>query len=131
MTGQYRVPGKGIQAYRPPDDPPDDLAGYLSKPYYLEYNGERTPFYRIGDLARALNRRPVTIRKWQAKGYIPLSRFNLPADILGGRIRLYTRDQIEAARQIAREEGILDDTARSITRTRFSARVFAAWKELG
>lgn len=64
--------------------------------------GEDVSFYTVGEVAKALNRRPGTIRKWEADGYIPTATFRTPipegAQIPGkpskGR-RLYSRSQVE------------------------------------
>jgi hypothetical protein len=130
MNDTYMVPGKrGPQVYKPPEAHTDDIDVLLSAPVMLDYMGKPVAFYRIGDLARALNRRPVTIRKLQDSGVIPRPVFNLPTAALGGKVRLYSRAQIEAARNIAREEGILVDTTRAIKTTNFAARLAAVWTE--
>jgi hypothetical protein len=64
--------------------------------------GEEVSFYTVGEVAKALNRRPGTIRKWEADGFIPTATFRTPipegAQIPGkpskGR-RLYNRSQVE------------------------------------
>jgi hypothetical protein len=44
----------------------------------MTYHGEAdVPFYRIGDLARALNRSPGTIHKWEAVGILPRATFGM------------------------------------------------------
>lgn len=58
-------------------------------------------FYTIGALAQALNRKPVTIRSWESKGWIPPASFRtpppkssqLPERPSKGR-RLYSESQI-------------------------------------
>jgi hypothetical protein len=93
--------------------------------------GSRTEFFTIGALARALNRKPVTLRKLEAVGQLPKSGWQ-DALVRGkGKRRLYTRAQIEAAVRIAAEEGILVKTRRPVSKTRFSDRLIKAWKELG
>jgi hypothetical protein len=93
--------------------------------------GSRTEFFAIGALARALNRKPVTLRKWEAAGQLPKSGWQ-DARVRGrGKRRLYTRAQIEAAVRIAAEEGILVETRRAVSKTRFGDRLIKAWKELG
>lgn len=131
MSAEYFVPGlKGPQKYEPPEEHENDLDALLSSPMVLSYRGTRTEFYRIGNLARALNRSAVTIRKWQANGLIPPPDFKLPTKALGGKIRLYSRAQIEGLRNIAAEEGILDDTAKAITHTKFEERAWVMFEEL-
>jgi hypothetical protein len=128
----YFIPGrKGPQKHETPVPHVDELDALLTAPKKLMYRGEMTPFYRIGDLARALNRTPVTIRKWQTAGYIPKPSFSTSTKAMGGsRTRLYSYDQIKIARKIALEEGILNDTAKAITHTDFAVRVLQAWQEL-
>ena len=93
--------------------------------------GTRTEFFTIGALARALSRKPVTLRQWEAAGQLPKSGWQ-DARIRGkGKRRLYTRAQAEAAIRIAAEEGILVETWRGVSKTRFRDRLIKAWKELG
>jgi hypothetical protein len=93
--------------------------------------GTLTEFFTIGALARALNRKPVTLRKLEAVGQLPKSGWQ-DARVRGkGKRRLYTRAQIEAAVRIAAEEGILVETWRPVSKTRFRDRLIKAWKELG
>jgi len=126
MSEPYFVPGRrGPQVYRPPEAHADDLDGLLGEPVR---DGDDL-FWRIGDLARALNRKPVTIRSLHSSGVIPQPTFSMDANIIGGRIRLYSRHQIEQARKIAREEGILIDTTKPIKTTRFAERLREAWNE--
>jgi hypothetical protein len=64
--------------------------------------GEKMAFYTIGELAKALNRKPVTLRQWEARGYIPTPTFRtpppegtqIPGKTVKGR-RLYSRKQVE------------------------------------
>lgn len=97
----------------PGKTPPKNRAGGKSRPLAEEeLNGARGKVYRIkgedielftvGELARAIGRRPVTVREWERRGWIPKSNYRTPApkapQIPGkpakGR-RLYTRDQVE------------------------------------
>jgi hypothetical protein len=127
----YFIPGrKGPQQYAEPEQHEDELVSLLSAPKRMLYKGELTDFYGIGDLARALNRAPVTIRKLEAAGVIPKPSFGSKTAALGGRVRRYTLEQIKAARDIAGEEGILADTTKAINRTQFKGRVKQAWQEL-
>lgn len=95
--------------------------------------GDKTVrLYGIGDLAEALNRRPVTIRKWEKEGVIPSPTFNKPGTggDPRGRRRLYSQAQIEGLVSIAADERILADTKKSVSRTQFKARAWALFKEL-
>lgn len=64
-------------------------------------NGVLTKFYAIGAIAKALGKSTVTIRSWEAKGWLPAPSFRSPSpkgEQLPGRpsvgLRLYTRDQL-------------------------------------
>jgi len=108
------------------------LDALLGEPYKtLNYRGVATDFYSIGSLARALNRSPVTIRKWESKGVIPQPDVADPAHarVLGGQVRLYTREQIAGLRRIAAEEGILDETWKAVRHTNFTERAYELFKE--
>jgi hypothetical protein len=123
MADGYFVPGKGwVQEKEPEPSPeygePDELLG---TPVILFHRGEEKEFFPISSLAAALNRSVVTIRKWEGKGFIPKATFGTPSKALGGRVRLYTRAQIVGLRDIAREEGLLDDLTKAVTKTQFAA----------
>ncbi len=101
----------------------------LGRPVMMTYRGEvNVPFYRIGDLGRALNRSTGTIRKWHDRGILPPPSFGKRTAALGGRVRLYSLAQLTAAREIAASEGVLDDTSAAVTRTKFAARLAKVWK---
>ena len=97
---------------------------------FLTVGGVQTEFFTIGVLARALNRKPTTIRPLEAEGQLPRPGWREPRVRGKGKQRLYTRPQIEAAVRIAAEEGILTETWRAVSKTNFRARVAAAWEEL-
>jgi hypothetical protein len=64
--------------------------------------GEEVSFYTVGEVAKALNRKSGTIRKWETLGYIPTATFRtpppegqqIPGKVTKGR-RLYSRSQVE------------------------------------
>ncbi len=70
---------------------------------FTEYlvGGSPRKFYSIGSLAKALGKKPVTIRSWEDKGWLPSASFRTPApkgtQIPGkqpkGR-RLYSTEQV-------------------------------------
>jgi hypothetical protein len=80
--------------------PTDALNGARGKVYRIQ--GEDKEFFTIGELARALNRKAVTIRSWEQRGWLPKVKYRTPApageQIPGkpskGR-RLYSRSQVE------------------------------------
>lgn len=114
-----------------PDDEPD--APDLGTGKTLIVHGIEVEFFGIGDLARVLNRQPVTIRAWENEGILPRPTFTKPGRDSDprGRRRLYTRRQIEGIWRIAREEGILEPGPRiNILKTQFTRRVTDLFEEL-
>lgn len=101
----------------------DDKEAWDYQPRQFVVAGQLRDFYLIGHLAKALNRRPVTLRKWERDGTIPKSKYVAPSDDPRGRRRLYTREQVEGIIKIAKEERILDNLNAPITKTRFTERV--------
>jgi len=92
------------------------------KPKALYYNGVTTQFFTRRDLGMALNREPGTIRQLEDKGVLchPLVRNHRGH-------WLYTREQIEALIELAREEGVLDPRYRKSFSERF---IREAWRIL-
>lgn len=78
-------------------------------------NGITKRFYTIGSLARALNRKPGTVRSWEAKGWIPPASFRtpspkseqIPGKAVKGR-RLYSEAQLVFLVEAALEYAIDD-----------------------
>lgn len=70
---------------------------------YTEYliAGQTRKLYTIGSLAKALGKKPVTIRSWEAKGWLPSASFRtpppsgpqIPGKVTKGR-RLYSMEQV-------------------------------------
>lgn len=114
-----------------PDDEPEGPE--LGPGKIMIVRGIEVEFWRIGTLARALNRSAVTIRMWEREGILPPSGWTSPGrdrDPRGKR-RLWTRRQIEGVWRIARDEGILYPGPHvSILNTRFTERVTAMFAEL-
>lgn len=112
-------------------DGPKDPHHWDAKPKVLKVNGEDREFFTIGQLGQALGgRKPVTMRKWEKTGIIPLPTFRKPSDDPRGQRRLYTREQVEGMVRIAEEEGILMIHSKPITETDFTQRVIALFREL-
>jgi len=71
------------------------------KSHEYSVGGTVTNFYTIGALAQALNRKPVTIRSWESKGWLPPASFRtpppkgeqVPGKATKGR-RLYSETQV-------------------------------------
>ncbi len=103
--------------------------------------GERGDLHDIGVLARSLKRKTGTVRQWEHRGYLPPAAHFGPAGgahrIAGdgsseGRRRMYTTAEIEAAIQIASDEGLLLGKGQvvDISKTRFPHRLREAWERL-
>lgn len=94
--------------------------------------GKQVRLFTIGELSQVLNRKPVTIRKWERTGQIPKATFVKPGANQDprGRRRLYSKAQVEALLRVATEEKILYNLNLQISRTRFRDKVFAAFREL-
>lgn len=113
-----------------PDGEPD--APELGTGTVYEVRGIDVEFFKIGDLARALNRQAGTIRKWEEDRILPrpFSKTGRDRDPRGRR-RLYTRAQIEGIWRIARDEGVLDPGPRiNLRKTQFTQRVEALFEQL-
>lgn len=133
MDGRERYPGSDHYVGDKPEAPaPADWG----KPVTYLINGVETEFYTIGQVAKALNRSPVTIRKWERLGWIPIASFRSPARQKIKTNRLYSRAQLEAMVRIAWEEGLMkftrgadgqDYPVAHVTETKFSERVRAAF----
>jgi hypothetical protein len=109
-----------------------DPGAWDAKPRKYVVGGVETEFFTVGDLATALGRRPVTIRKWEREGIIPKSTYQSTGkdgDVRGRR-RLYTRAQVEGMVRIAHEEGVLVSHQKPIKGTQFTARVIDLFQRL-
>lgn len=118
------------------EKPPAPALADWGKPVTYNVGGVPTEFYTIGQVARALNRSPVTIRKWERLGWIPVAAFRSPARQKVKTNRLYSRAQLEAMVQIAWEEGLMrftrgadgmDYPVAHVTETKFAERVRVAF----
>lgn len=121
---------KQIKPKPEPYHHPDDEDRWDRNPRHLTVNGKPIELFSVGHLAKALGRVPVTIRKWEKDGTIPKATFRKPSDDPRGQRRLYSRAQIEGLVKIAKEEGLLDDRPKPITRTAFTSRAVALFREL-
>lgn len=102
-----------------------------AKPRILKVAGVDTEFFTVGQLAQALGRKPVTMRKWERSGIIPKPTFRKPSEDPRGQRRLYTRAQVTGMRKIAEEEGLLrEKNQRKVNHTDFTKRVIALFREL-
>lgn len=99
-------PGKRAPKNRPESvkissaDLQDRYNGAKGKEYII--NGEKQTFYTIGEVCKALGKRPVTLRMWESKGWIPKPSFRTPPPVgiqipdkaQKGR-RLYSQAQLD------------------------------------
>lgn len=101
------------------------------KPRTYTVKGVEVEFFTVGQLAAALGRKAVTIRKWEHDGIIPRATFQAPNPKKDDRARrrLYSRAQAEGIVQIAVEEGLMI-SATKVSRTRFTERVIDLFREL-
>jgi hypothetical protein len=101
-----------------------------AKPRIYPTEDGPTEFFTLGQLAKALGRQSVTIRKWEREGIIPKALYQVPGrnNSPHGRRRLYTRRQVEGMVRIAEEEGLLADSKKAFAETRFSERVLDLFK---
>ena len=134
---------EGLEEYYPgskvkrkvytPDD--EEFPGAVAVPVSLEdprifsVRGKEVEFFTIGQLAAALNRTPSAIRKWEELGIIPVAQYYTPSADFRGKRRLWTKAQAEGLVRIAAEEGILDETWKPISKTKFTERAMKLWQE--
>lgn len=94
-------PGKTIPKNRKDSKKPSHLSNEVRGKVY-KINGEQVELFTIGEVAKAIGRKPVTIRMWESRGWIPRANYRTPKPIgqqvpgkeVKGR-RLYTRSQVE------------------------------------
>ncbi len=99
---------------------------------FYTIKGERIELFTIGDLSAAIRKRPVTIRMWESKGWIPKANWRSPApnghtipNIPARGRRLYTRQQVELLVRAA-DDFCLDNKAKADW-TGFRAFVRTNW----
>lgn len=82
----------------------------------LDYHGQIVIFFERSCLAKALNRTPAAIRKWEHKGIVCKPQIRHPKY---PRPWLYTESQVLAMMQLAEEEGVLNPNYRKPLSKRF------------
>lgn len=129
MTESGYFPGSQ-QRIRPPAGIPDELRLPPGKTFTI--GGKEIELFTIGQVAEVLNRKPGTVRKWEQLGTIPKATFVKPGANQDprGRRRLYSREQVEALQRIAMETQVLFNQNLQISKTEFTPKVFAAFREL-
>lgn len=87
--------------------------------------------YTKGALATALNRKVVTIRRWEQRGVLchPRMRKGKGADDKRARY-LYTRDQIEDMIKLCESEGIIQPSGRTPFSQNFITKAHEIMKRL-
>lgn len=113
----------------------ESTSGWDEKPIYKLVGGVRTEFFTIGHLAAALDRKPVTIRSWEDKGWLPGSGYRtrppvgeqVPDRPVKGR-RLYTRRQIEIVIDAAADCGVVGTNLRNVDWRKFKKIVLDGWR---
>lgn len=110
------------ERYGPLPDP--DLLGPPA------FTSDGTEFWLIGDLALLLDRSPVTLRRWEAKGDLPATPYRLSGATVHAEARVYTRPMIEGLVKIAYEEGLLAHRQRKLSVTRFRERARTLFEEV-
>lgn len=78
----------------------DPFSGIYPTVYFIK--GVRTEVFTIGQMAKILNKKPVTLRAWETKGILPKATYRTPAPqgiqvpgkTLKGR-RIYTKKQVD------------------------------------
>lgn len=108
FEGLDRVPGS--KQKRREDNPVADKRrkqalgesnGWDAHPIIKTLKGVETEVFTVGALSMALDKKIVTIRLWEKKGYIPIAPYRLRSKQLNGTKvngnRVYTRELIEIA----------------------------------
>jgi hypothetical protein len=96
-------------------------------------DGEEVIFFTIGALAQAVQKKPVTIKKWLQLHYIPEPAWRSPGwkeQFGGAGVRLWTKEQIDGIVKIATEEGIIGSRPHTMAATNFPQRVFGLWNQM-
>lgn len=101
--------------------------GLLGEPVIYVVNGRNTEFFLIGQVARALGRKPATLRKWEDGGITLRPQYDAPSHDPRGIRRLYSRAEAEGMVRIAKATGIMNSRAPLAD---FGRQVRALFKEL-
>jgi hypothetical protein len=108
---------------RPPSTPQPVLPDWVLRPRIFVVDGESITVVEIGDLARALDRKPVTIRLWIRRGVLPDAAIR--QDRWHPRIsrRQWLLKEAECIRAVAAANGLLDSKRLNPAKTRFPVEV--------
>lgn len=134
--GEQFYPGSNKPLVRHPNrlhtSAAKSAADWDAKPRKYVVGGREVEFFTVGQLATALHRKAVTIRKWEREGILPKATFQSPGrdEDPRGRRRLYSREQVEGIVRIATEEGVLASHQKPFKESQFTARVIDLFKRL-
>jgi hypothetical protein len=131
------LPGKRDRAVgSPAEQTPED---WDAKPLVKTINGKDYELFTIGQLAKALGLKPVTLRSWEDKGWMPKPVLHTAPPRLGGirnkalnGRRLWTREQVAGIVRIAGEEGMIGTVGKkrkAVDEARFAERVGILYRE--
>lgn len=85
--------------------------GWDENPIIRTLQGKEVELFTIGALAQALEKKVVTLRMWEEKGYIPIAPYRLRSKELNGKKvkgnRVYTRELIEIVVEEFAKRGLL------------------------
>jgi hypothetical protein len=88
-----------------------EIEGWDENPIVKILFGKEVEVFTINALAQALDKKIVTIRLWEKKGYIPIAPYRLRSKTLNGKKvngnRVYTRELIEIAIEEFARRGLL------------------------
>ncbi len=85
--------------------------GWDANPILKTLQGKEVEVFTISAIADALEKKVVTIRLWEKKGYIPIAPYRLRSKTINGKKvngnRVYTRDLIEITIEEFGKRGLL------------------------
>jgi hypothetical protein len=88
-----------------------DESAWDNSPMIKTIRGEEVELFTINALAKALDKKVVTIRLWEEKGYIPIAPYRLRSKTINGKkvngARAYTRELIEVTIEEFERRGLL------------------------
>jgi hypothetical protein len=120
--------------YAPKPEPEGNVfQRMLGSEYFVEPKPEKpvaawtTKMYMVGELAKVLGRKGVTIRMWEDRGYIPEAK-HYSAGQDKARKRLYTQQQVFGLLSICSDLGMIENKRTPIGEE-FIRRVQELWDE--
>jgi hypothetical protein len=85
--------------------------GWDENPIIKTLQGKEVELFTVGALAQALEKKVVTLRLWEKKGYLPIAPYRLRSKTLNGQKvngnRVYTRELIEIVIEEFAKRGLL------------------------